>query len=178
MKNIVLPNLFCLRRFDFRAVGLQQSSDSLHLSFQNGYMNWVTTLFVSVCLFWYACVSRIQLIYSSCGKTSYLFLYPAKRPVVNLHSKLYISHSRLHEPRRMRLRDPRKYSRVQTPFESSHHQNLSSQRWLTINGLSPTPSIMRGGINIDWWVVIMEWLIICSRSGFGPINVAPFHRMR
>lgn len=137
MKNIVLPNLFCFGRFVFGAGGLSQvqhSSDSLHLSFQNGYLNWVTTFFVIVCVcvcisfffssfFWVCVCSHMcsPIIYPSRGKTSYLFLYPAKQPVVNLHSKLYISYSRLHEPWRMRTPDC-KYSGVQIPFESSYHQ--------------------------------------------------------
>lgn len=112
MKNIVLPNLFCFGRFDFRAGGLslQHSSDSLHLSFQNGYLNWVTRFFVIVRVHvrFVVCVCSHMcspIIYPSRGKTSYLFLCPAKRPVVNLHSKLYISYSRLHEPWRMRSPD-------------------------------------------------------------------------
>lgn len=91
--------------------GLQHSSDSLHFSFQNGYLNWVTTFCFSVCVcvwFFGVCMCSHMcspIIYPSQGKTSYLFLCPAKQPVVNLHSKLYISYSRLHEPRRMRSPD-------------------------------------------------------------------------
>lgn len=99
-------------------LSLQHSSDSLHLSFQNGYLNWVTTFFVTVrafllLFFFFLSFSLVRvcshtcspIIYPSRGKTSYLFFYPAKRPVVNLHSKLYTSYSRLHEPRRMRSPD-------------------------------------------------------------------------
>lgn len=80
-------------------------------------------LFFFLLFFWVCVCSHMcsPIIYPSRGKTSYLFLYPAKQPVVNLHSKLYISYSRLHEPWRMRTPDC-KYSGVQIPFESSYHQ--------------------------------------------------------
>lgn len=66
---------------------------------------------------------------------------------------------------------------AQIQFKSSYHQIPALSR-LAIDGLSPTLSIMTAGINIDWWAVIMEWLIKCSQCGFGPINEAFFHRMR
>lgn len=66
-----------------------------------------------------------------------------------------------------------RYTRAQMQFKSSYHQIPALSR-LAIDGLSPTLSIMTAGINIDWWAVIMEWLIICSQFGFGPINEAFF----
>lgn len=67
----------------------------------------------------------------------------------------------------------RRYTGAQMQFKSSYHQIPALSR-LPIDGLSPTLSIMTAGINIDWWAVIMEWLIICSQCGFGPINEAFF----
>lgn len=62
--------------------------------------------------------------------------------------------------------------------KANYHQTSPPKWRLTIDGWSPTPLIGRaGGANIDWWVVVMEWLMICSQSSLGPINEAPFHGM-
>lgn len=115
-----MPNLFCFGRFDLVAGGLslQQRSDALHLSFQNGYVNWGTTfLIIRACLLCVRSHMWGSIIYPSQGKPSYLFPHPAERPMVNLHSVLYISYSRLHEPRRTRSPD------AANPVRLKYHLN-------------------------------------------------------
>lgn len=151
-------------------VGLshQQSSYSLNVSFQNGYLNWLTTFLVIVIVRFAvrarAPICAVQLFTPSRGKTSYLFLRSAKRLVVNLHPKLH----RLGEREAPTVQIQKGPNTAPIKLSS----NPSALQWLTINGLSPTLSIMRAGVNIDWWEAIMEWLIMCSHSGFGPINGA------
>lgn len=118
-----------------------------------------------VCALAYAILS---IIHVSQGKPSHFFLYPPKRSIQKAHLIFTTSWASENE----KLRRCR-YTGARMQFKSSDHQIPALSR-LPIDGLSPTLSIMTAGINIDWWAVIMEWLIICSLCGFGPINEALF----
>lgn len=193
MENIVLPNLFCFSEIWFGSRGwgrsggagggglnLQQHSGALHLSFQNGSVTRATSL-SSVCTA--SCVSLlcvyarayaiVQSFTLAKGNRAIYSFIRQKRSIQNTY--LIFTTPWALENEKLRRR---RYTGAQMQFKSSYHQIPALSR-LPIDGLSPTLSIMTAGINIDWWAVIMEWLIICSQCGFGPINEAFFsHRMR